>query len=118
MRRELTNWADRLLLDVPCTGTGTLRRQPDLKWRLSPAFRAEVGAAQRQILREYPAMLRPGGLLVYATCSLLPAEGEGVVRSQLAAAGNELELCSEHRIWTAETGHDGFYAAVLRKIGG
>ncbi len=117
-RAALANWADRLLLDVPCTGTGTLRRQPDLKWRLTPAFRAEVGAAQRQILRDYPAMLRPGGLLVYATCSLLPAEGEDVIREQLAAPGNALELLEEHRTWTSETADDGFYMALLHKADG
>lgn len=113
-RQALTGWADRLLLDAPCTGTGTLRRQPDLKWRLTPAFAAEIGQIQRRILLDYPQMLRPGGLLVYATCSLLPQEGEAVVRERLAAA-DDLELLEEHRIWTSETDDDGFYAAVLRK---
>jgi len=112
-RQQLAGWADRLLLDAPCTGTGTLRRQPDLKWRLTPEFAAEVAAVQRMILREYPAMLKPGGLLVYATCSLLPAEGEEMVRERLAAG--DLELLEEHRVWTSETGFDGFYFALLRK---
>jgi 16S rRNA (cytosine967-C5)-methyltransferase len=113
-RHQLAGWADRLLLDVPCSGSGTLRRQPDLKNRLTPAFVAEIGEVQRMILREYPAMLKPGGLLVYATCSLLPQEGEAVVRERLETTA-DLELLEEHRTWTAESGFDGFYFAVLRK---
>ena len=113
-RYQLTNWADRLLLDVPCSGSGTLRRQPDLKNRLTPAFVESVNIVQRMILREYPAMVKPGGLIVYATCSLLPQEGEDVVRERLESSA-DLELLEEHRTWTAETGFDGFYYAVLRK---
>ena len=114
-RYQLAGWADRLLLDVPCSGSGTLRRQPDLKNRLTPAFVASVNAVQRMILREYPAMVKPGGLIVYATCSLLPQEGEDVVRERLESSA-DLELLEEHRTWTAETGFDGFYYAVLRKL--
>lgn len=113
-RHQLQGWADRLLLDVPCSGSGTLRRQPDLKNRLTPKFIAEVNEVQRMILREYPAMVKPGGLIVYATCSLLPQEGEAVVRERLATSA-DLELLEEHRTWTAESGFDGFYYAVLRK---
>lgn len=115
-RAQLHGWADRLLLDVPCSGSGTLRRQPDLKNRLTPAFVAQVGEVQRMILREYPAMVKPGGLIVYATCSLLPQEGEAVVRERLETSA-DLELLEEHRTWTAESGFDGFYYAVLRKRG-
>ncbi len=113
-RHQLAGWADRLLLDVPCSGSGTLRRQPDLKNRLTPHFVREVNEVQRMILREYPAMVKPGGLIVYATCSLLPQEGEAVVRERLEI-GADLELLEEHRTWTAESGFDGFYYAVLRK---
>ncbi len=115
-RHQLHGWADRLLLDVPCSGSGTLRRQPDLKNRLTPEFVAQVGEVQRMILRDYPAMVKPGGLVVYATCSLLPQEGEAVVRERLATTP-DLELLEEHRTWTAESGFDGFYYAVLRKRG-
>lgn len=116
-RQQLHGWADRLLLDVPCSGTGTMRRQPDLKNRLTPHAVAQVNEVQRMILREFPAMLRPGGLVVYATCSLLPQEGEAIVQERLHQPGNDLELLEEHRTWTAETGFDGFYYAVLRKRG-
>ena len=116
-RHQLHGWADRLLLDVPCSGSGTLRRQPDLKNRLTPEFVGSVNEVQRMILREYPAMLKPGGLVVYATCSLLPQEGEAVVRERLNQPDNDLELLEEHRTWTAESGFDGFYYAVLRKRG-
>ncbi len=113
-RHQLAGWADRLLLDVPCSGSGTMRRQPDIKNRLTPQAVADVGEVQRMILREYPAMLKPGGLLVYATCSLLPQEGEAVVRERLETTA-DLELLEENRTWTSESGFDGFYFAVLRK---
>ncbi len=113
-RQQLHGWADRLLLDVPCSGTGTLRRQPDIKNRLTPQYIAQFGEVQRMILREYPAMVKPGGLIVYATCSLLPQEGEAVVRERLETTA-DLELLEEHRTWTAESDFDGFYYAVLRK---
>lgn len=110
---DLAGMADRLLIDAPCSGLGTLKRQPDLKWRLRPAAIDRVRAIQKDLLVKHPAMLKPGGTLVYATCSILPSENRGAVDVLLEAGG--FELLSEHPLSPAATGFDGFYAAVLRK---
>jgi 16S rRNA (cytosine967-C5)-methyltransferase len=105
--------ADRLLIDAPCSGLGTLRRQPDLKWRLKPAQLERVRSIQKELLASYPAMLKPGGRLVYATCSILPSENRAAVDSILAGGG--YELIDERVISPARDGFDGFYAAALTK---
>ena len=105
--------ADRLLIDAPCSGLGTLKRQPDLKWRLKPAQLERVRSIQKSLLQSYPLMLRPGGRLVYATCSILPSENRMAVESLLASGG--FTLISEHHISPATCGFDGFYAATLTK---
>jgi 16S rRNA (cytosine967-C5)-methyltransferase len=110
----MEGWADRLLLDVPCSGLGTLRRQPDLKWRLTPEFLEQIRGTQREILRTYPAMLKPGGLFVYSTCSILPSENEEQVRWLLETMGGHT-LLEEYRVWPSESGFDGFYMALLKK---
>ena len=74
--RSLDGWADRLLLDVPCSGTGVIKRKPDTKWKLKPEYLDNILSTQSEILDTYSSMLRPGGLMVYATCSILPSENE------------------------------------------
>jgi 16S rRNA (cytosine967-C5)-methyltransferase len=106
--------ADRLLIDAPCSGLGTLRRQPDLKWRLKPAQLDRVRQIQRDLIASYPAMLKPGGRLVYATCSILPSENRAAIQP-LIDSGN-WELIEESPISPAATGFDGFYAAALIRI--
>ncbi|MDV7398481.1 16S rRNA (cytosine(967)-C(5))-methyltransferase, partial [Arthrospira platensis SPKY1] len=81
--KRLEGTADRLLLDVPCSGLGVLRRNPDAKWKLDTPFIEKVKQTQQDILRAYPRMLKPGGLLVYATCSILPTENERQVEAFL-----------------------------------
>lgn len=103
--------ADRLLIDAPCSGLGTLKRQPDLKWRLKPAQLERVQQIQKNLLASYTQMLKPGGRLVYATCSILPSENRAAVDSLIASG--RFTLKSEHPISPALTGFDGFYAAVL-----
>jgi 16S rRNA (cytosine967-C5)-methyltransferase len=76
--KRLTGKMDRVLVDAPCSGLGTLRRNPDLKWRQTPQAIAELQAKQRAILDSAARLLKPGGRLVYATCSVLPDENEGV----------------------------------------
>lgn len=105
--------ADRLLIDAPCSGLGTLRRQPDLKWRLRPAAIERVQAIQRELIHEYPRMLKPGGRLVYATCSILPSENRKVVDGLLETGG--FRLLEERSISPSRDGYDGFYAAALEK---
>ena len=109
------NSADRLLLDVPCSGLGVLKRNPDAKWKLSAAYIEEVKALQQKIITDYSVMLKKGGLMVYSTCSILPGENEKQVQQFLAANPDKFELLEEKRIWPSE-GFDGFYMAVLKKI--
>lgn len=105
--------ADRLLIDAPCSGLGTLKRQPDLKWRLKPAQLERVRTIQKELLASYAAMLKPGGRLVYATCSILPSENRAAVDSILD--DGKFELIEERIISPARDGFDGFYAAALTK---
>lgn len=104
---------DRLLIDAPCSGLGTLKRQPDLKWRLKPAQLDRLRGIQKELLTGYPAMLKPGGRLVYATCSILPSENRAAIDHLLAQGG--FELLEERPVSPAATGFDGFYAAALVK---
>ncbi|MEI6603665.1 MAG: class I SAM-dependent methyltransferase [Verrucomicrobiota bacterium] len=105
--------ADRLLIDAPCSGLGTLKRQPDLKWRLKPAQLERLRGIQAELLEKYPAMLKPGGRLVYATCSILPSENRAAVDGLLEMGG--FTLLDECPMSPAATGFDGFYAAALVK---
>lgn len=110
---DFANIADRLLIDAPCSGLGTLKRQPDLKWRLKPAQLDRVRGIQKELLATYTAMLRPGGTLVYATCSILPSENRAAIDSLLEKGG--FTLVSERPVSPTAAGFDGFYAAVLVK---
>ena len=105
--------ADRLLLDAPCSGLGVLRRHPDAKWKLSQDFVEEVKETQAEILDRYPRMLKPGGILVYATCSLMPGENDRQVEAFLEAHP-EFSLEESQRSWPSE-GWDGFFMARMRK---
>ena len=104
----------RLLLDVPCSGLGVLKRNPEAKWKLDITFIDRVKNIQREILSSYPSMLKKGGKFVYATCSLLPSEGEDQIKHFLSE--NEgFELEEELRISPATSGFDGFYMARIKK---
>jgi len=89
--KRLAGKVHRVLVDAPCSGLGTLRRNPDLKWRQSPATVAELQAKQQAILAAAARLLKPGGRLVYATCSLLAAENEQVVAAFEAGPGADFE---------------------------
>lgn len=105
--------ADRLLLDVPCSGMGVLKRNPDAKWKLSTEFITKIRELQQHIIRDYCDMLKPGGLMVYSTCSILPSENEDQVKSFLAE-NKAFELVEEKHIFPSE-GFDGFYMALMKK---
>lgn len=109
--------ADYLLLDVPCSGTGVIRRNPDAKWKLSPEFIEEIVKIQRHILKEYSKMLRPNGFLLYATCSILPHENERQMAWFLMETeeGQKFKILKEQRIMPQDYGFDGFYMALLQK---
>jgi 16S rRNA (cytosine967-C5)-methyltransferase len=107
--------ADRLLLDVPCSGLGVIRRNPDAKWKLSQEFIDNLKVIQWDILTKYSQMLKQGGKMVFATCSLLPSESEAHIQKLLTEQPNNWQLLSERRTSTAEEGLDGFYMACLLK---
>jgi 16S rRNA (cytosine967-C5)-methyltransferase len=128
--KRLAGKLDRVLVDAPCSGLGTLRRNPDLKWRQTEQGVAELARKQRDILAGAARLVKPGGRLVYATCSILPEENEAVVESFLAAhpefarvsAGEilarqqiPLECGEELRLLPHIHDTDGFYAAVLER---
>ena len=104
--------ADRVLLDVPCSGLGVVRRNPDIKWKLSMEELERLRALQFQLLRDYSQFVKKGGKLVYATCSVLPSEGERQVDAFLAE-NPEWRLEAERRLHPSENGGDGFYMARL-----
>jgi len=114
--KRLKNSADRLLLDAPCSGLGVLRRNPDTKWKITPEEIDRVKGIQQDILQQYSTMLRPGGLMVYATCSILPEENEIQVQRFLASeAGKNFHLLRDKKVLAHESGYDGFYVATLEK---
>lgn len=114
--KRLHESADRLLLDVPCSGLGVLKRNPDTKWKLSEGSIGKVQVLQKEILSQYPSMLKPGGIMVYATCSILPSENNKQVEAFLASEnGQNFELIEETQVLSHESGFDGFYIAKIRK---
>jgi 16S rRNA (cytosine967-C5)-methyltransferase len=111
--KRLENTADRLLLDVPCSGLGVLKRNPDAKWKLNTDFIDRVKELQQHILHDYSSMVKAGGMLVYSTCSILPTENENQVKNFLAANSN-FQLDEQKSILPSE-GFDGFYMARLKR---
>ena len=128
--KRLAGKIDRVLVDAPCTGFGTLRRNPDLKWRQAESSVAELAAKQASILAAAATLVKPGGRLVYATCSVLPDENEAIVAQFLAghpgfAPGNAaadlaraniaLDTGPTLQLLPHRHGCDGFFAAVLER---
>jgi 16S rRNA (cytosine967-C5)-methyltransferase len=114
--RRRAGTADRLLLDVPCSGLGVLRRQPDARWRLTLEELDRLCRLQAELLRKASVMLKPGGLMVYATCSVLPRENEWQVESFLREAAGRWELEESCHFLPCDEG-DGFFAARMRRLG-
>ena len=103
---------DRVLLDAPCSGTGTLRRNPEIRWRISPADIADLARRQTQLLFNAAQVLKPGGRLVYSTCSVEPDENEAVVQTFLE--NNErFTLSDSVRTWPHREGTDGFFVSTF-----
>ncbi len=128
--KRLAGKIDRVLVDAPCSGLGTLRRNPDIKWRQQPADIVELNAKQQSILAGAARLLKPGGRLVYATCSLLAEENEAIVAQFLSAHPDfallpARDALAEQKV-ALDTGDylqllphvhqtDGFFAAVLER---
>lgn len=128
--KRLAGKIDRVLVDAPCTGLGTLRRNPDLKWRQTERSLAELTEKQAAILRRAASLVKLGGRLVYATCSILPEENDGIVaqflagqrefslvacNAILAAKGIALDTGDMLRLFPHQHGTDGFFAAVIER---
>jgi len=128
--KRLAGKLDRVLVDAPCSGFGTLRRNPDLKWRHDAAAIRELAAKQATILATAARLVKPGGRLVYATCSILPEENEDVARAFaaahpefhplpcreiLAAQRVVLDCDDQLRLWPHRHGCDGFFAAAFER---
>ena len=135
--KRLAGKIDRVLVDAPCSGLGTLRRNPDLKWRQTAQSVEELSRKQADILTGAARLVKPGGRLVYATCSILAEENETVVDAFLAAHSDYRRLCAAEvlaqqgitidacaygqngldlRLLPHLHGTDGFYAAVLERV--
>ena len=128
--KRLAGKLDRVLVDAPCSGLGTLLRNPDLKWRQTPEAVAELTVKQGAILHAASGLVKKGGRLVYATCSLLDAENEAVVSAFLAKHPEFVSLSAEEvlrkqdieiscgerlRLLPHQHGTDGFFAAVMER---
>ena len=111
--KRLHNTADRLLIDAPCSGLGVLKRNPDSKWKIDEDFINRIKTEQENILQNYSKILKKGGKMVYATCSILPSENGEQVRKFLAE-NTEFALLKEENIMPSN-GYDGFYMALIER---
>ena len=111
--KKLYGKFDRLLIDAPCSGLGVLKRNPDAKWKLNLDFIQRVREKQLNILKKYSPLLKKGGKLVYATCSILPSENEIQIKKFLKSEeGKNFDFEDENKINPSD-GFDGFYMARL-----
>ena len=112
--KRLEHSADMVLVDAPCSGTGVLRRNPDIRWFLDEKELNRLLGIQQELLNDYIGCVKPGGKLVYSTCSILPGENEIQVEKFLKQHP-QCVLEFEQRLDAAHQGGDGFYVAVIRK---
>lgn len=114
--KKLIDKADRVLIDAPCSGLGVLKRNPDTKWKMNPDFIDNIRKTQKELLSSYSRMVKPGGYLVYATCSIFPSENELQVKDFLSnKEGEEFSLLKEEKILSSESGYDGFYISLMQR---
>ena len=114
--KRLHGKADRLLIDAPCSGLGVLRRNPDAKWKLQLEFIENIKKTQSETLRDYSKMVKTGGKMVYATCSILPSENQDQVHAFLESEeGKAFIFVKDKKILAHQSGYDGFYMALLEK---
>jgi 16S rRNA (cytosine967-C5)-methyltransferase len=119
---------DRVLVDAPCSGTGTLRRNPEIRWRISPADIKDLAERQTQLLFNAARVVKPGGRLVYSTCSVEPEENEAVVQTflekkedfrpvELTLSGGPQTSSGRARTWPQREGTDGFFICAFERKG-
>jgi 16S rRNA (cytosine967-C5)-methyltransferase len=113
--KRLRNTADCLLLDAPCSGLGTLRRNPDIKWKLTPTDLNRIKLLQRDLLHRYSCLLKPQGTMVYSVCSILPSEGKDQIECFLKDH-SDFRVVKQKRTWPDTDTTDGFYIALLQRI--
>ena len=114
--KKLHGKADRVLIDAPCSGLGVLRRNPDSKWKLQPEFLDHIITVQQEILQQYSKMVKLGGKLVYATCSVLPSENQKQIAEFLnSELGKDFKLVKDKKVLAHTSGFDGFYMAQLER---
>ncbi|MDC9721328.1 MAG: RsmB/NOP family class I SAM-dependent RNA methyltransferase [Urechidicola sp.] len=113
--KKLKDKADAVLIDAPCSGIGVLRRNPDSKWKLQPEFVENIKKTQAEILDSYSRMVKVGGKLVYATCSILPSENQDQVKTFLDSH-KEFKFVEDKKVLPSKSGFDGFYMALLERI--
>jgi len=113
--KKLKNTADRVLIDAPCSGLGVLKRNPDAKWKLQPEFIDKIKETQAEILDNYSNMVKKGGKLVYATCSILPSENEEQI-DKFLKNHPEFKLIDNKKVSPVKSGFDGFYMALMERI--
>lgn len=114
--KKLHEKADRVLIDAPCSGLGVLKRNPDAKWKLQPEFIDNIRKVQAEVLESYSKIVKPGGKLVYATCSVLPSENQDQVKRFLTTdIGKQFNFIKDQKILASESGFDGFYMALLER---
>jgi 16S rRNA (cytosine967-C5)-methyltransferase len=114
--KRLSESADRLLLDVPCSGTGVIKRNPDTKWKLEPEHIDRVTGMQKEILENYAPMVKPGGRMVYATCSILRSENEDQVKWFAEKYASTWTLLDTKRVAPSPYSDGFFHATFERKI--
>ncbi|MCB0357138.1 MAG: RsmB/NOP family class I SAM-dependent RNA methyltransferase, partial [Bdellovibrionales bacterium] len=114
--KRLAGSADKLLLDVPCSGVGVIKRNPDTKWKLTNKNLLQLHATQQQILQDYSEMVKPSGELIYATCSILPSENEKQIQKFLHRNSQQWQLIVQETIKPQSGLNDGFYMAKLVRL--
>src|SRR5690554_3883838 len=115
--KKLHDKADRVLIDAPCSGLGVLKRNPDSKWKLQPEFIEKIKKTQEQVLADYSKMVKTGGKLVYATCSVLPSENEQQIKKFLKTEfGQNFRFIKDEKVLAHQSGFDGFYMCLMERV--
>ena len=115
--KKLHDKADRVLIDAPCSGLGVLKRNPDSKWKLQPEFIENIKKTQQEVLDNYSKMVKVGGKLVYATCSVLPSENEQQIQRFLKTDfGKNFKFVKDEKVLAHQSGFDGFYMCLMERV--